>query len=125
MSNAIAETPEVNGPASYIKIAEDYSRTPGGRKKVTGPFSGEEFREKLLVPHLKSALSGHGYVNVVLDGVAGYPVSFLEEAFGGLVRVDHFAKADLNNVLKITANSGRFQTYSDLARRFIETAENE
>ena len=65
-----------------ISIADDFSVYPGGRTPEDGPFSGEEFRNKFLVPALKSKES----VVIDFDGVRGYGSSFLEEAFGGLVR---------------------------------------
>ena len=68
-----------------INIARDFTVTPGGRYKAEGPFSGEEFREKLLEPHFTEA-STSSEVSVILDGTEGYATSFLEEAFGGLAR---------------------------------------
>lgn len=67
---------------ALISIARDYSPTPAGRYASDGPFPGEVFREKLLLPALKT----QDIVVVDLDGTAGYGSSFLEEAFGGLVR---------------------------------------
>jgi hypothetical protein len=65
-----------------ITIAEDFSRFPGGRFKTDGPFSGEAFRDKILVP----AIQESDQVEVNLSGTLGYGSSFLEEAFGGLIR---------------------------------------
>jgi hypothetical protein len=65
-----------------INIALDFSKFPGGRYRRLGKFSGEEFREDRLLPALRAGEK----VEVVLDGTAGYGSSFLEEAFGGLVR---------------------------------------
>ena len=67
---------------NIISIAKDFSLFPGGRLKVSSKCSGEEFREKVLTPAL---IAGVPFV-VDLDGVKGYPPSFLEEAFGGLMR---------------------------------------
>lgn len=64
-----------------IKIADDFSKFPGGRYVLDGPASGEEFRNDHLIPALKVA----DRVIVNFDGVAGYAASFLEEAFGGAV----------------------------------------
>jgi hypothetical protein len=47
-----------------------------------GKTSGEEFREKFLIPSVESGET----VYIELDGTIGYGSSFLEEAFGGLVR---------------------------------------
>lgn len=66
---------------SVIEVAKDFSRFPGGRRRADGPYSGEEFREELLIPALKT----FSEVSIVLDGVVGYPASFLEESFGGAV----------------------------------------
>jgi hypothetical protein len=69
--------------AAEIVVASDFSRFPAGRFRSDGPASGELFRDRLLVPALKANDS----VLVVLDGTLGYGSSFLEEAFGGLVRL--------------------------------------
>ena len=80
-----------------IHIATDFSRAPAGRYCGDGPRSGEEFREKYLVPALRSGER----VVVYLDGVEGYGSSFLEEAFGGLVRVNGFQSDNLLEILMI------------------------
>lgn len=67
-----------------IKIAEQFSETPGGRYQKEGPFSGEEFREKFLIPKYREAKEASSVLEIDLDGVYGYPTSFLDEAFGGL-----------------------------------------
>lgn len=65
-----------------ISIANDFSAYLGGRTPSDGPFSGEEFREKFLLPIFLS----DDIVRIDLDGVSRFNSSFLEEAFGGLVR---------------------------------------
>ena len=69
-------------PARVINVAHDFSRYPAGRFENDGPYSGQAFRDQLLYPLLRSGET----VTVELDGVRGYGSSFLEEAFGGLVR---------------------------------------
>lgn len=66
----------------YIDIGKDFTRYPAGRRSEDGPFSGERFREEKLLPQFQEGVS----VEVLLDGTAGYGSSFLEEAFGGLIR---------------------------------------
>jgi hypothetical protein len=78
-----------------ISIAKDFSRFPAGRYKTDGPFPGEVCRGRLLVPALKN----HERVVVDLDGTLGYGSSFLEEAFGGLVREEGFTSSDLHRQL--------------------------
>ncbi len=65
-----------------ISVAKDFTEYPAGRFLRESEFSGEAFLEKILFP----ALDSYNIVTIDLDGVFGYPSSFLEEAFGGLVR---------------------------------------
>ena len=70
-----------------IDIAQDYTKTPGGRFINEGKFSGEDFREKILRPKFEQAKLEKTSLLIKLDGGYGYATSFLEEAFGGLARV--------------------------------------
>ncbi len=70
-----------------IVIAKDFSKTPGARYRDEGLYSGQEFREELLEPKFLEAIEKKEKLKVNLDGGYGYPTSFLEEAFGGLVRI--------------------------------------
>lgn len=84
-----------------IVVREDFSRFPAGRFRTDGPYSGQRFREDLLAPRITSALAKKTHVRVVLDGTRGYGSSFLEEAFGGLVRDHEFSARDLVQSLKL------------------------
>lgn len=102
---------------SMIQIASDFSRFPGGRYASDGPHSGELFRTSILEP----ALRKYEKVVVVLDGVVGLPASFLEEAFGGLIR-DGFSLADLSSRLEIKAATKRLQRYPSQIWGYIDSA---
>ena len=65
-----------------IDIGQEFTRFPAGRYVTDGNFSGEKFRDTVLIP----ALRNFREVRVFLDGTMGYGSSFLEEAFGGLIR---------------------------------------
>jgi len=65
-----------------ILRVSDFTKFPGPRHKKFGDFSGEEFRDTVLIP----ALDEGEEVKVCLDDVMGYGSSFLEEAFAGLIR---------------------------------------
>jgi hypothetical protein len=65
-----------------VNVAKDFTRFPAGRYKRNGATSGEAFRERFLEQPLREGEA----VTVVLDGTVGYGSSFLEEAFGGVVR---------------------------------------
>lgn len=69
-----------------LSVADDFAVTPGGRMRSEGDHSGEEFRETFLEPRFEAARRDGTTLCVDLDGVLGYPTSFLEEAFGGLAR---------------------------------------
>lgn len=69
-----------------INVATDFSNTPGGRYASEGPFSGELFRKELLIPKYSEAVKLETELVINLDGCYGYATSFIEEAFGGLVR---------------------------------------
>ena len=70
---------------NIINIANDFTRYPAGRVLDDGLFSGEKFRTSFLVPILERDESAI----IELDGTRGYGSSFLEEAFGGLVRLGY------------------------------------
>lgn len=102
-----------------IEVAQKFSRTPGPRYKIHGDFSGEEFREKYLEDALRAAIEQNSELTVVLDDVAGYGSSFLEEAFGGLLR-HGFTKAQVDKHLKIVARTNRFRHHAISAHEYIE-----
>ena len=68
-------------------IAKEYTEIPGPRLRIEGNYSGEDFRENILIPLVKQTKTENEKILIDLDGGYGYPTSFLEEAFGGLVRV--------------------------------------
>ncbi len=99
-----------------ISVAKDFSKFPAGRYKNMGKGSGEEFREKHLIPAMEA---GEPCI-VDLDGVAGYPPSFLEEAFGGLVRLGYSAD-DVLKVFQFRAGPA-YSAYKIAAETYIREA---
>lgn len=95
-----------------IDIAADFTRFPAGRYRSDGPFSGERFREDLLVP----AMAGGRPVVIKLDGAMGFGSSFLEEAFGGLVRAGYFSAED---ALRLITIDTRDQSLIDEIHEYI------
>ena len=104
-------------PSKTISIAEDFSRYPAGRIPVDGDWSGERFREEYLVP----ALRDFDRVTVVFNGIAGVASSFLDEAFGGLVRECGMDEADLKGRLTLRTDEG-YEDFARLAWYHIEWA---
>lgn len=103
-----------------ISIAKDFSDVPAGRYLADGDFTGQKFREDYLVPALKEADKNHPVV-VDINDVEGYGSSFLEEAFGGLVREACYSKDDLDEKLKIIA-SGEYVFFKEVIQLHIKEA---
>ena len=95
-----------------VDIAKQFSAEPAGRYVDDGPHSGQVFRDKWLIPALKDSER----VQIVLDGAEGYGSSFLEEAFGGLVR-GGFSEADLTQRLILVSEED--PTLIDEIRAYI------
>jgi len=100
-----------------IEIA-GFSKTPVGRYRTDGPSSGQRFREEVLLP----AINAGQKVEIVLDGVAGLPPSFLDEAFGGLVRKGHIARESLKGQLLIRYSNPEFARYERAIWAYIDRA---
>lgn len=100
-----------------IKLVKEFSRRPFGRlEKDYGDRSGEAFREKFLVPHLEKG----DKVHVILDGYNRYGRSFIDEAFGGLVREHDFEQDFLKEHLEYSHS--RLKSVEDLIDERIEVA---
>ncbi len=67
-----------------IKIAKDFSVSLGSRYITDGDFSGEQFLNDILLDKFKNALEKEGILFIDLDGVYGYPSSFVSGSFGKL-----------------------------------------
>jgi hypothetical protein len=87
-----------------IKIATDFSRIPGARFPEEGDFSGQEFRQKILLPKLKEAIDKKEKLEIDIDGTAGLGTSFLEESFGGLIRIDKMDYTLIKSTLSFISN---------------------
>lgn len=68
-----------------INVTKDFGRKPYGRYAEDGEWNGGKFRV-LLAEKLRE----NEYVHVNLDGYNRYGRSFLDEAFGGLIREEGF-----------------------------------
>lgn len=105
-----------------LTIAKEFSQYPGPRFERDGPHSGEVFRDKVLVPALERAERTGDRLVIDLDGVRGYTASFLEEAFGGLIRVRGFSKDRLGKLLELRAKDRRVAYWCDRVKQYIESA---
>ncbi|MGE7469221.1 STAS-like domain-containing protein [Bosea sp. NPDC003192] len=102
-----------------IDIAREFSRYPGGRSRADGPHSGEEFLESLLKPRLLAAMRHGDKLIVLLDGVAGLPASFLDAAFGGLIRNRVVTADEAGRFIELQALTPRVQIYPKLIKEYM------
>lgn len=71
---------------TFIDVATDFSDDPFGRYPEDGDFNATTFRKEMLVPRLRE-LKDNEVLTVDFSGVSfGLGSSFVEEAFGQLVR---------------------------------------
>ena len=102
-----------------IKICDDFTDAPGGRYITEGECSGEEFRDSILWNRLCEAEKKGIKLDIDFDGCYGFGTSFLEEAFGGLVR--KYKKRGVLNLINIISTED--DTIAPLIEKYIKTAE--
>lgn len=120
MDLEIAERSRAGSDMTQLVVSERFAKALGGRYRSDGPKSGEEFREDVLVPELRKALGRNEKLTVNFDGVFGMPTSFLEEAFGGLIRAKIAAPDRIIESVEIEApNSPRLFSFVALARKYM------
>lgn len=92
---------------TVINVTKQFTRYPAGRYLTDGPFSGQKFRDEILIPAFEDSAD---QIKIELDGTRGYGSSFLEEAFGGLVRNDIIKTLDdINRIHLISASESLIQ----------------
>ena len=106
------------GMTKRIIIAKHFSPYPAGRFVDDGEFNGTTFRIDYLVP----ALRDFSRVEVVFDGVAGFGSSFLEEAFGGLIREEGTDLEELNEKLILSTTEPDLKDDIELAKKYMKLA---
>lgn len=104
-----------------ISIAK-FSKYPSGRDDNDGTYNGERFRTDHLVPVLSDALQGGKKVVISLENVMSFGSSFLEEAFGGLVRKENFDKDQLKELIEISLGSPNHSRYEKAIWNYIKEA---
>ena len=103
-----------------ISVLADFSDDPFGRfpsdsNPEFGDSSGESFRNR----HMKPALEKYSRVHVDLNGNI-YGSSWLEEAFGGLVRKGYFRANELKQKLTVSHD---LESYVVAVWHYIDRAE--
>ena len=74
----------ISDPKFTIYV-RDFTSTPDPRMIQDGPHSGEEFRDKHLLPKFQKAVEEGVCLNVILEETKGYASSFLEVLYARAV----------------------------------------
>lgn len=106
-----------------LKIA-DFTKIPVGRYKKFGDFSGEWFRDDILIQKLEEIKKNNQTLIIDLDGTRGYNISFLEEVFGGLVRKG-YEKDFLLNTITIKTTNDNFRQWIGIIKECINDAKKD
>ena len=69
-----------------INMTVDFSKLPGEIDEITGAHTGESFRNNYLIPVYDYCLVKDEDLTINFRESHGFAASFLEEAFGGMVR---------------------------------------
>jgi hypothetical protein len=105
-----------------LKVVKEFTDAPGPRYKSEGKFSGELFRETILLPKIKEAIEKKETLLIDLDGAYGYGCGFLDEAFGGLIRTNKRTLAEFKKILRF--KSDEEPGLIEEIRRYINQANN-
>ena len=103
----------------HISIATDFSPTPAGRYPGDGKENAVAFRTGHLLPHLQKGRC----IRINFDGIAGASSTWLDEAFGGLIREDGFTLPFLRNHLCLTTTDDALLPVLQMANVFMSEAE--
>ncbi len=87
-----------------IIIRKDFSDSPGARYCKDGPWSGEKFYKELLKPKFEKVKKNGTKLEIDLDGVWGYPSSFVSGSFGKLA-IENSSDEVLSKILFVSEES--------------------
>lgn len=65
-----------------LRITEEFGDTIGARDYEDGDYSGKEFYDKFLLPRFEQAAKNSYVLLIDIDGVWGWPSSFVSGSFG-------------------------------------------
>ena len=84
-----------------FKVAEQFTKYPGGRLKKDGDHSGEELRDDYIIPLLEN--NPDEKLVIDFDGIVGIAASTIDEVFYGLAR--KMGKEVMDRVEVVCGNS--------------------
>ena len=107
-----------------LDIAREFSPVPIGRSKDDGKRSAANFREDVLLPKIERAIKNGEILEVDFSGIAGIDPSFMDEAFGGLVRVHNLSSDNVLKSLRFVSKHPYFDPLFDNLRKIIKDEGN-
>ena len=87
-----------------INIKNDFSDSPCARYRKDGRNSGQQFYEEILKNKFEEARQRGVKLEINLDGVWGYPSSFVSGSFGKL-SIEYSANVVLDTLVFISTES--------------------
>lgn len=105
----------------YFDVGNQYNHRPMGRSPEDGRHNGERFRLEFLIKFLNQLEQGQKIV-LDFDNVSLAGSSFLEEAFGGLVRVHNFTPQQLSESIVIKHEPELNEVFKDRIEKYIKEA---
>lgn len=107
-----------------IDLANEFGKYPAGRFPTDGSYNGELFREKFLKPYLKKLVEGNRSEKLIIDidGVRAFGSSFIEEAFGGLIRAGIYSSSELSRLIEVQCTKPNLQFYKEMIQHIIKSS---
>ena len=105
-----------------LNIAEEFSPVPIGRTMEDSDTSGEAFRERILFPKVSRAIAQGSALVIDFSGMKGLSSSFLEEAFGGLIREKELELDAVLKTLEFTPEDSPYGPYIENVKDYIKEA---
>lgn len=110
------------GEAVMLNIAREFSAFPAGRYENDGPHSGARFLREVLMPKLSEAILESRKLVVDLDGLKVCGSSFLESAFGGVVRSGKFPKHQIIETIEVAFSFPELDRYARSIKKHLDQA---
>ena len=85
-------------------------------------INGQAFREDILYPRVCEAIKNKETLEVDFTNMLNLSSAFLEESFGGLVRIHELYRDEVLNTIEFISENRLLRTSLELSRDFIEEA---
>ena len=109
-----------------IDIGKEFAINPRGVRHEDSDVSAQRFREEFLEPIFTSPEKYSRPVKIVLhNAVGGFGASFLDEAFGELVRKKLITPANFDDTFELVADRGGFWLFARMIRTLVAEAAQE